>query len=265
MHLSLFLISALVASLGTIAGFGGGVFLVPIMVMAFQVPISHAIGVTALSLFPASLLSTLVNLKNKNIDFKLMLALELPTLLGAVLGARLTSLVPTKPLEFVFAGFLIFLSWRLFRPRLNSGHVSQTIRKLNSFEPALRSASYRVSFFAATLFGLLAGVLAGLFGIGGGILKTPIMLQVFNVPVRIATGTALCMIVFTSLGSGLTHWQLGHVTPSLLLPCASGFLAGALFGQLLGIRLTDNAITKTVGFSIALAGAAVLVHAALAL
>ncbi|MCB0418115.1 MAG: sulfite exporter TauE/SafE family protein, partial [Bdellovibrionales bacterium] len=121
MHLSLFLISALVASLGTIAGFGGGIFLVPIMVMGFNVPINHAIGVTALSLFPSSLLSTIVNLRNKNIDFKLMLALELPTLVGAVLGAHLTSLLPTKRLEIVFAGFLIFLSWRLFRPKLNPG------------------------------------------------------------------------------------------------------------------------------------------------
>ncbi|MEZ4751895.1 MAG: sulfite exporter TauE/SafE family protein [Bdellovibrionota bacterium] len=261
MHLGLFLISALVASLGTVAGFGGGIFLVPIMVMAFDVPISHAIGVTALSLFPSSLLSTLVNWKNKNIDFKLMIALEIPTLVGAILGAHLTSLVPTKPLELIFAAFLIFLSWRLYRPRVNSGGLTEAIRKLNAHEPALKNDSYRVSFAASTLFGILAGVLAGLFGIGGGILKTPIMLHVFKVPVRIATSTALAMIVFTSLGSGMTHWQLGHVTPSLLVPCATGFLAGAVFGQLIGVRLSDAAVTKTVGFSIALAGVAVLVHA----
>lgn len=261
MEMVLFFICGSAALLGTIAGFGGGIFVVPTMVIALGFPIEVAIGVTALSLFPSSLLSSLWNWKNKNIDFKLALLLEPPTVIGAVLGAILTSWLPTRPLEMIFSLFLLFLSYKMRTPPGQPSLWTPLMKKLNDLKPQLQNDTYKVSCFSAALFGVSAGVLAGLFGIGGGILKTPLMLNVFRVPVRTATATSLAMIVVTSLISGLTHLKLGHVNMVILPFAMGGFLFGAFLGLFIGVRLKDEMIRKFIALSLALAAGSTFIHA----
>ena len=262
MTVVLFIISLLIAAVGTIAGFGGGVFLVPILVMGFGVPISFAIGVSAVSLFGSSLISTFYNANDRKIDFKLMVILEVPTVMGAIVGAKLTSLVKVEQLEVVFALFLLFLSQKMLRSAGSSGPFSRLVQRLNEVPPLFDRGAYHVSIWACSVYGIFAGLIAGIFGIGGGILKTPIMIEALRVPIRTATATALCMIIFTSLGSGITHYQLGHVDLPLLYPCALGFALGAVLGRTIGSRVTDGTVKKVVGISIGLAGIATLIHTA---
>lgn len=262
MFVAIFIIAAGVSALGTMAGFGGGIFVVPIMVMGFGIPIEVAIGVTALSLFPSSLLSTIWNTKKKLIDFKLMWSLEVPTIFGAIVGAKLTKLIPTQPLEITFSVFLLFLAWKMNSKKVKKmGLLGRMVQWLNRQPPVMKASDYKISVWAATFFGAVSGILAGLFGIGGGILKTPVMLNVFHVPVRTATATAICMITFTSLSSGITHWQLGNVELNLLAATAGGFFFGAFLGNWYGVKLQDETLRKLIAGSIALAGTSVLLHA----
>ncbi len=266
MEYALFLICGLAALLGTLAGLGGGIFVVPIMVMGFGIPIETAIGITAVSLIPSSLISSFSSWRKKNIDFKLIFLLEPPAMIGAILGAFITSLLPREPLERIFAGFLFFLAWRMAR-RLNSnssqGPMSRFVNRINSISPHLKNRPYQVSYFAGGIFGSLAGLLAGVFGIGGGILKVPLMLNVFKIPTRTATGTSLMMIALTSVVSGFTHYRLGHVNPYLLAFSASGFASGAIAGIWVGVKIQDRMIGKIIAFSLLLAGAATLAHSIL--
>lgn len=261
MLISILFICAFVSFLGTMAGFGGGIFIVPILVMGFKVPIEIAIGVTAISLFPSSLLSTLWNLKKNIIDFKLMFALEIPTIIGAVIGAKLTSTIPPRPLEMIFSLFLLFMAYKTMWPSQRANFFTELIKWMNERGLQIKNNDYTVGLYSASLFGILAGIIAGLFGIGGGVLKTPIMINIFKVPVRVATSTALCMIVFTSFSSGITHWRLGHVSSELLIYVVSGFFLGALIGMIANRKVTDANIKKLISFSIALAGLSVFIHA----
>lgn len=254
-------ICALVSFLGTMAGFGGGIFIVPILVMGFKIPIEIAIGVTAISLFPSSLLSTIWNMKKNIIDFKLMIALEIPTIIGAIIGAKLTSAISPRPLEIIFSLFLLFMAYKTMWPSKKANFFTELIKWLNNKGLQIKNNNYTVSLYSASIFGILAGILAGLFGIGGGILKTPIMINIFKVPIRVATSTALCMIVFTSFSSGITHWRLGHVTGELLGYVASGFFLGALIGMVVNSKVTDGGIKKLIAFSMSIAGLSVFIHA----
>lgn len=264
MEYAIFAICLAASLLGSLVGFGGGIFIVPALILVFGVPIEVAIGVTAISLFPSSLISTIANWHNKTIDFKLVFLLELPTIIGAFVGALLTSFLPTKPLEMVFATFLLFLSWKMSRqvpieapPNL----FARFFNRINDIGPHLPNRPYKVGVWATGLFGVLAGTIAGLFGVGGGILKTPIMLRVFKVPLRTATGSALMMIVMTSFVSGLTHYNLGHFDMSILKPAFSGFAGGALVGVWLGVKLKDQVIQRILALSIFLAAVATTIHA----
>jgi uncharacterized membrane protein YfcA len=260
---SLFLFSTLVSTLGTIAGIGGGIFLVPALVMCAGAPIDVAIGVTALSLFPGSLVSSLRNFKAQMIDFKLMWALEVPAIVGAIGGSVLTAVVPERPLEIAFALFLLFVALRTFLPRTNPSPWIETLRRLNTKAPVVERTNYSFGLWATTPFGFLSGIVAGLLGIGGGIIKTPLMIHVFQVPSARATATAICTIVFTSLASGFTHYQMGHFDRTLFFACASGMVCGAFIGTQISWSLKEDGIKKIVAVSMFAAGLAILFKSAL--
>src|SRR5690606_843309 len=114
--------------------------------------------------------------------------------------------------------------------------------------------AYRFSAWMVLLFGLMAGTLAGLFGIGGGFLKTPIMLRVFRMPAKIATATALFMIVITSTTGSISHYALDHIHMESAWPIMLGFAAGALGGQRLNLSINNKTLEKLIGMGLVLAG-----------
>ncbi len=263
MFLTLFILSFFVCALGTMVGLGGGIFIVPILVIAFKFPIEMAVGATAMALFPSSLMSTIFNLRRRTVDIRLALCLEVPTMIGAVAGAFLTSLIPSAPLEVIFGLFLVFLGFKTAgQQKDEKTGFARMVEWLNSLRPRLIEGNYNVSLYSASFFGITAGMIAGLFGIGGGVIKTPVMLGVFKVPVRVATSTSLFMITFTSLSAGYTHYKLGHVGTEVLIPVVSGFISGAIGGNLLGVRLKDESIKKLIAATIGLAGIAVIMNRA---
>ncbi len=67
-----------------------------------------------------------------------------------------------------------------------------------------------VSLPALALLGVVVGLVAGMFGVGGGFLLTPLLSVVFGVPLPIAVGTGLCQMIGTALASLLRHRHLGQ-------------------------------------------------------
>jgi uncharacterized membrane protein YfcA len=103
--------------------------------------------------------------------------------------------------------------------------------------------------------GAIAGVLAGLLGIGGGIVIVPVLYQVltwlgFDAEVRmhLAVGTSLMTIVATSLASARAHYHRGSLDTELLKALAGGVLLGALAGVAVGTWVTGEALTGVFAF-----------------
>ncbi len=237
------LLSAGFSFLGTLVGLGGGVFMVPFLVLAAGYPIQMAVGAVALALFPSALISTINNGLKKNIDYRAAIRLEIPTIFGAWLGAYLTSLVPVRPLEFLFAAFILLMAWNL-------RHKKETSKWIERFNTTPKISA----------LGMLAGVLAGLFGVGGGILKTPILLKIFKLPAKKAAATSLAMIMVTAIVSATKHWQLGHIDERAY-PVVCGFALGSITANIYGKRLPDDKVQKLLTITMTLASFAVLAHA----
>ncbi|MGH2563987.1 MAG: sulfite exporter TauE/SafE family protein, partial [Ginsengibacter sp.] len=237
------LICIAISLFGNLAGFGGGVFVVPILVAFFNYPFSTAVGATVFSLVIASLISTYFNKKEGSIDFKTGIVLEIPTMIGAVLGSLLLDYVPLVPIEIIFAVLLFLLSYSFLKSKKNytssTGKETGTLKKLNALPPVIHiynkelNVHYNIGLWLATFFGLLSGSLAGLFGVGGGFMKTPIMIKVFKIPVKIATSTAMFMIVITSITSAISHYTQGHIIIVYTWPVVMGFIIGALLSGLI--------------------------------
>ncbi len=228
-------------------GFGGGVFLVPVLVAAFGVPIHQAVGISILSILPAATIATVENFKRKRVDVKVGLALEIPTAVGTVLGSVLCSHISSWWLRVVFALIVFLMSFGMFlkgRVGVNVGWLTV----VNLLPPVVEGnkgeSSYRVGVPLAGVVGVGIGVMAGLLGIGGGFLKTPVMVMVFGIPPEVGVATSLFMITFTSGIGSVTHAYLGNIYGVLAVIMPLSFVVGSvvnvkLFGRIRGERLKN--------------------------
>jgi uncharacterized protein len=255
----LFATGLIISAFGTVVGFGGGVFMVPILTLVFQIPIHLAIGCVIVALFPSALLSTVHNARRGLIDFKVGIMLEVPTIVGTVIGAKLTSYLPTQHLELLFSVMIFFVGLMMLKKKTDSAS-SQFIlfKKMNDLPPRFvrqtPHGTYRMSGLTIALFGLTSGIIAGLFGIGGGFLKGPLMVLGFGMPARVAAPTALFMIVITSAVGSVSHYLLGHIQWEIGLLLVLSFTLGALVGNRRARVTSETSLVKFIGFGLIAAG-----------
>ena len=106
------------------------------------------------------------------------------------------------------------------------------------------------------LVGLIAGVLSGLFGIGGGIVIVPALLYFGRMPITMATGTSLGALLLPvgALGAW-TYYKAGHLDVRAALLLAVGLFFGVFIGAQ-AAQLASPAMLKR-AFAVLLAGVAI--------
>lgn len=104
------------------------------------------------------------------------------------------------------------------------------------------------------LVGSVAGVIAGLFGIGGGVVIVPALMVAFNqlgidsaVGIHLAIGTSLAIITVTGASSALGHWKQGAVVVELLKPMLPGLMLGAVLGGVIAGELRADLLERYFG------------------
>ncbi|WNM22005.1 sulfite exporter TauE/SafE family protein [Flavobacterium capsici] len=262
----LIVISFLISLFGSIVGIGGGIFIVPILITFFGYPLELAVGTTMFSLIPSSMMSTFLNKKNGNVDFKMGVLLEIPTIIGVVIGSFLLTYFAPKNLEITFSILVFLLGSSFFVKRKQQVSKQSFFGKLNHLKPRFiiknkkKNVAYRVSFQMVLFFGLLSGTLAGLFGMGGGFMKTPIMLKVFKIPSKIATATALFMIMITSITGSISHYLQGNVLIDRTWPVMIGFTFGAIVGHKISTNISASFLEKLIGIALIAASMVMLMN-----
>jgi uncharacterized membrane protein YfcA len=261
----IFIIGCIISGFGSITGFGGGVIMVPILVVFFNIPITTAIGSVSVALLPSSIISSIFNHRYGFTDYKVGFLLEIPTIIGAVFGATLTAIIAVNKLEFIFSAFVILMGIQMFfKEKKEETHISTWLNKLNKMKPSFERKTehgvYHFSGVITSIFGLLVGTIAGMFGVGGGFLKGPVMIKVFKIPARIAAATALFMIVFTSFTSSITHYFLGHVHWTSAVPVTASFITGSLIGNQFTSSTREDFLKKLIGFALLVAGIFILIN-----
>ncbi|MBL4633396.1 MAG: sulfite exporter TauE/SafE family protein [Kofleriaceae bacterium] len=97
----------------------------------------------------------------------------------------------------------------------------------------LHVGGVEVSLLVVIALGVTVGIVAGMFGVGGGFLLIPLLHVVLDLPLAIAIGTGLCQTIATSLGSFLRHRAMGNAESRFDILLLGGSVVGVLLGGLL--------------------------------
>ncbi|MBA8778706.1 sulfite exporter TauE/SafE family protein [Staphylococcus schleiferi subsp. coagulans] len=247
----LILVGFLSAIIGSLVGIGGGIIIVPTLIY-FGVTMNvldgitpqTAIGTSSIILIATGLSSTIGYLKQKQVDIKNGFLFLIGIIPGAIIGAYLSQYLTIHSFNLYFGIFLIVVAIMLMiRHRIPPIKAFQQERYMKSFTDAHgQHYRYGVVPSIAIIASLVIGLTAGLFGIGGGALMTPLMLLVFRFPPHVAVGTSMMMIFFSSLTGSIGHIVLGHVLwgYSIIL------IISSWIGAQIGVKLNKTVKSDTV-------------------
>jgi len=255
----LLLTGSAVGVLGAILGIGGGVFLVPALVLIFRIPVHHAIATSIVSVIATSSAVASANVERGLANMRLGMALEVATVLGAMSGALTAGWLSEAILLRIFAVVLLIvvvsLGWKSSKGEraaiLNPQGTMlddqpDDLGQLGSsfYDPTEgRQISYRVQKAPlGFLASLVAGNFSGLLGVGGGFIKVPVIHLICGVPIKAATATSNFMIGVTAVASAFIYYGRGEVRPALTSAVILGVLVGSFIGSAISQRLPGRLV-----------------------
>ncbi len=252
--LLLLLGSFLAGLLGSMLGIGGGLIIVPLLNLGFGYPINQASGASLIAVIVTSSAGATYYVEQKIVNVRLGMLLEVFTVTGAIFGAFASNVLVQvsfgeSALRILLGIVLVYGAYYMTIRRRTSTRsaknpVSRT-RGLTADIPGVyhdEADGKDVTYTARNIprgvaAALGAGVLSGLFGIGGGIVKVPAMILWMEVPTKVATATSNFMIGVTGTAGAAIYYTTGSVLPSIVAPVTIGVFAGAMLGSRLSPRV----------------------------
>jgi uncharacterized membrane protein YfcA len=243
---------------GSWLGIGGGTLIVPLLTLVFNLPVREAVGVSLVCVIVTSSASASVYLQRNVANLRLGMFLELFTATGAVIGGAIAFLLDERVVAGLFAAVLVYVAgsmlWRSLRastepPELGApgtnGDGTGRATTFDEIEPPSRAfvdglsgPGYVIRRLRIGAAGsVFAGVISALLGIGGGIVKVPVMNLLMGVPLRVATATSNLMIGITASTSAIVYLLRGSVDPYVAGPTAVGVFIGATVGSRIAHRI----------------------------
>ncbi|MCL4513226.1 MAG: sulfite exporter TauE/SafE family protein [Candidatus Eremiobacteraeota bacterium] len=253
--LEIFGASLLGGVIGSIAGVGGGVVIVPVLILFMGLPILDAIGASIVSVIATSSGAGSVYVRDRITNIRIAMFLEIATALGAIIGAAvLAPLLPGNVLAILF-GLVLLTSlipiFKKFGEELPVGVVDDKMAaflRLNSsyYDKRMgREVEYQVTGIpAASGWMFAAGIISGLLGIGAGVLKVLAHEIAMKVPSKVSTATSNFMIGVTAAAAAGVYLHRGLVLPYVVVPVSCGVLLGAFFGTKLMEKMSNNLIRQ---------------------
>ena len=229
---------ALAAGLvGALTGLGGGVIIVPLLVLAFHVDMRYAIGASLVSVIATSSGAASAYVREGFTNIRLGMFLEVATTCGALSGALLAPHVPTRALAIIFGLVLLYSAYLSHHHAVPHGYLGpeRRLSRILQLDSSLPSPEGPVPYHVQNVGGgfslmYVAGVLSGLLGIGSGAVKVLAMDRAMKLPFKVSTTTSNFMIGVTAAASAGVYLRRGYIDPGVAMPVVIGVLIGSLTG-----------------------------------
>jgi uncharacterized protein len=231
--------------IGSLTGLGGGVVIIPALVVLFAVPFPLAAGTGLVTILATSSTTGAAYVRDRLSDLRIGMFLEIATVPGALIGATATVFLVHASLSdallialgvvlvLIVPGSLARRGQELPEPRppdarsralgLRGVYHDQALDREVTYEAADTSPALGVMFGA--------GLVSGMFGIGGGVFKVLALDRFLNLPMKVSTATSNFMIGVTAAAGAGVLFAAGFVNPVIAAPAAVGTALGAYAGS----------------------------------
>lgn len=244
---------------GILAGFlgiGGGTVLVPLLVALNYAPV-QAVATSSLSIVITAISGSFQNWRMGYLSLSQVAGIGFPAVITAQVGVYLAGIFP-PPLLLVTFGLLLWLNIYLVevRKRLTAKNLVEEVPGKNSQLPITnyplpitndqlpKDSNVLVNpIFARIATGSAAGLLAGLFGVGGGVIMVPLQILLLGESIKTAIQTSLGVIVITAISATAGHAARGNVLWVVGLILGGGGLLGVQVSTRFLPRLSDRVVS----------------------
>ena len=233
--------------LGTLLGLGGGVFLVPFLVLVVGLPYQTAAAISLTTVIATSGAVSAAGAGKRLINVRLAMVLEVATAAGGLAGGVTAYMLSARTLQILFA-VLTGSIGLVTLARLRRGEP------VGDADPGLLGGRYRDEALAcevtyrvrrlpvAIVASLVAGNISTLLGVGGGIVKVPVLNAWCGVPMRAAAATSAFIIGVTATSGAVVYYGRGDLVLELAAAAVLGVHLGSAVGLRIGARLRPRAL-----------------------
>ncbi len=238
--LALIVLGSVAGAVGALAGIGGGIIITPMLAIYFGLPLREAIGASLLAVIATSSATSAVYLRKHLADLRLGMSLELASTAGAAGAAVAAGYISRRAVAVLFIAFLLYSAVNLLRRAwaLTRSSAPSVAATGNSPTAEGVPANYRPQRYPMGMgASVVAGVLSGVLGIGGGPVKVPVMYLWMGVPLKVATATSNLMIGVTAAASAYIYYGRGDIPATAAAPLVAGVFVGSFLGARLSPRV----------------------------
>lgn len=259
--------------IGSLTGLGGGVVIVPLLVLGFGVDMRFAVGASLVAVIATSSGASAAFVREGFTNIRIAMLLQVATTAGALVGAAIALQASTGVISIIFGAILLYTAVASFTGRKGDAptqtpDVTATRLGLNGTYPGangLPIAYYPRNVIPAFAVMIGAGVLSALAGIGSGVVKVLAMDKCMGLPFKVSTATSNLMIGVTALASAGIYFHRGQIEPRVAAPVAVGALIGSFIGARLLPRLRVTLLRKLFAAVVLVVGGQMIVRGAQAI
>ncbi|MFD0590016.1 sulfite exporter TauE/SafE family protein [Paenibacillus sp. GCM10027627] len=244
----LVLLGVVAAMFGSIVGLGGGIIIVPALLLFAPAligePVDHAtaVGISLTVLVVTALASTLSYKKKGLVDFRSAWLFFITSGPAAMIGSVATGYLKGGTFQLAFGFFMLLMAGLLIardylKPFTKQWPIVRTIKIATGDQ-----YTYSYGLWPALAIGFGVGLISGLFGIGGGSLFVPLMVLLFRFPPHVASATSMFIIFLSSILGGGMHIALGEINWLLALALIPGAWVGGKLGAWIAVRMSGKGL-----------------------
>lgn len=241
-------IGVLAGGLSALLGVGGAVVTTPAVRVLGATPI-EAVGSTVPAILPGALAGAIRYSREGLVDWRLAIGLGASGSVFALLGAVVSSAVNGRLLMVGTAALMMWSGLSVARAGTERGGPG-----VKDVASGHRTSEDRVhgepSLFLLVLVGALSGFVAGLLGVGGGIVIVPLLSGPFKLPMKSAVASSLVAVAAFSVPALVGHTALGHVNWAYAIPLTIGVVPGSRLGAQLTLGASDHVVRTRFGMLI---------------
>lgn len=246
LSLILALVFLVISVVFSMLGMGGGILYVPILLFAGY-GMAQAPGISLILIAGTSLAALSNFWRNNKVDWKLALVIDPPTDIMAFVGGYFSTLVPEPILRGILVFVLMVAGTLMLKSR--KGELATHDQKEHwwLWRRNFNGEHYTVALPLVLTATALIGLLSGMLGITGGIIKLPIMVLLCGVPMDIAVATSTVMVAVTALSGVAGHALNGSLDWRTGMLLAIAAVIGGLIGSRISLSMDKVRLKKWFG------------------